>query len=58
MLNVESLYESLASSFAHSGDGKTTLITRAEQLTRAQEPVTPQLSAEELRLKFVDFPKR
>ena len=55
MLNVESLYESLASSFAHSGDGKTTLITRAEQLTRAQEPVTPQLSAEELRLKFTEL---
>jgi serine phosphatase RsbU (regulator of sigma subunit) len=55
MLNVESLYESLASSHAHSGDGKSTLITRAEQLTRIQEPVTPDISSEELRLKFTQL---
>ena len=54
MLNVESLYESLASSFAHSGDGKSTLITRAEQLTRSQEPVSQHVTSEELRLKFTE----
>ena len=54
MLNVESLYESLASSFAQSGDGKSTLITRAEQLTRSQEPVSQHVTSEELRLKFTE----
>ena len=54
MLNVESLYESLASSFAHRGDGKSTLITRAGQLMRSQQPVSQEVTSEELRLKFAD----
>jgi serine phosphatase RsbU (regulator of sigma subunit) len=54
MLNVESLYESLASSFAHSGDGKSILITRAGQLMRSQDPVSQEVTSEELRLKFAD----
>jgi serine phosphatase RsbU (regulator of sigma subunit) len=55
MLNVESLYESLAASAADDNKGTSTLITRAEQLSRPLEAITPETTSEELRMKFSQF---
>jgi serine phosphatase RsbU (regulator of sigma subunit) len=55
MLNVESLYESLAASAADQKEGQAALLTRAEQLSKAQEAVSPSLSSEDMRLKFSEL---
>ena len=55
MLNVESLYESLAASAADSNKGGVSLITKAEQLSKALEAITPETSSEELRSKFAEL---
>lgn len=55
MLNVKSLYESLAASAADNSKGVTTLITRAEQLSRPFEAISPDTTSEELRTKFTEL---
>ncbi|MEI8170658.1 MAG: SpoIIE family protein phosphatase [Rhodoferax sp.] len=55
MLNVEILYEALAASAADESKGATTLITKAEQLSRPQHAITPDTTSEELRTKFSEL---
>jgi len=55
MLNVESLYESLASSVSDDSKGTMTLLTRAGQLSKPQLALTPEMTSEEMRLKFAEL---
>lgn len=55
MINVESLYESLASSAADSNAGGPALVTRAEQLSKPLDSITPLTTSDELRMKFAEL---
>lgn len=51
MFSVDTLYDSLAAS-VNDQEGARRLITRAEELVTAQDPVTPERTNEELRQQF------
>ena len=53
MVNIESLYDALAASVDAESGGRR-LATRAEELCKAQDPVSPETTSEELRLKFAE----
>ena len=55
MINVESLYESLASGAADGNANVPMLVTKAEQLSKPQEAMTPDATSEELRTKFAEL---
>jgi len=55
MLNVASLYESLAATAADANKGNAKLVIKAEQLSRPLDAITPETTSEELRTKFSEL---
>jgi len=55
MLNIESLYDSLAASVADDGNSAPALLTKAGQLSKPQEAITPEMNSEDLRRKFSEL---
>jgi serine phosphatase RsbU (regulator of sigma subunit) len=55
MIDIENLYESLASSAADPLPGQAGLLTRARQLSKPLEAVTPETNSEQLRIKFAEL---